>query len=57
MEERVTITDIAHKSGVSLATVSLVLNKKPGVAAETRTRVLGAAEELGYPIKSNGLAG
>lgn len=51
MDERVTITDIARKSGVSLATVSLVLNKKPGVSAETRAKVLETAEELGYQIK------
>jgi LacI family transcriptional regulator len=51
MEERVTISTIAQKTSVSLATVSLVLNNKPGVAAETRAKVLEAAEELGYPIK------
>jgi LacI family transcriptional regulator len=53
MEERVTITDIAHKSGVSLATVSLALNNKPGVASGTRIKVLEAAEALGYPPKSS----
>jgi LacI family transcriptional regulator len=57
MKERVTIADIAHKSRVSLATVSLVLNKKPGVAPETRIKVLEAAESLGYPLKSNSAAG
>jgi DNA-binding LacI/PurR family transcriptional regulator len=51
MEERVTISNVAQKSGVSLATVSLVLNNKPGVASETRTRVMEAAESLGYPLK------
>lgn len=51
MDERITITDIAEKSGVSLATVSLVLNKKPGVSTETRVRVLEAAEALGYQGK------
>jgi LacI family transcriptional regulator len=51
MEERVTITDIAEKSGVSPATVSLVLNEKPGVSGETRTRVLETAEKLGYQNK------
>lgn len=53
MDERVTITDIAHESGVSLATVSLVLNKKPGVSTETRTKVFEAAEKLGYQVKPN----
>jgi LacI family transcriptional regulator len=47
----VTITDIARVSGVSPATVSLVLNNKPGVAQETRARVFETAETLGYPIK------
>lgn len=51
MEERVTISDIAQKSGVSLATVSLVLNNKPGVASDTRVRVMETAEALGYPLK------
>lgn len=53
IEERVTITDIAKMSGVSPATVSLVLNNKPGVAQETRARVLETAETLGYPLKPN----
>lgn len=51
MVERVTISNVAQKSGVSLATVSLVLNNRPGVAAETRTKVLEAVEELGYSRK------
>jgi LacI family transcriptional regulator len=47
----VTMTDIAHKAGVSRATVSLVLNEKHaavGIAEETRQRVLRAAADLGY---------
>jgi len=51
MEERVTITNIAQKSGVSLATVSLVLNNKPGVSTDTRARVREAADALGYTPK------
>lgn len=51
MEEKVKISDIARKSGVSTATVSLVLNNKPGVSKQTRTRVLEVAEKLEYPIK------
>lgn len=51
MEDRVTITNVAQRSGVSLSTVSLVLNNKPGVALETRAKVIDAAEELGYPIR------
>lgn len=51
MDDRVTITNVAQRSGVSLSTVSLVLNNKPGVASETRAKVLEAAEELGYPTR------
>lgn len=43
-----TIKDIAHRAEVSLATVSLVLNKKPGVGAATRQRVLKLADEMEY---------
>lgn len=50
MRNKVTISDIARQSGVSVSTVSLVLNNKPGVSQETRARVLQVAEELGYPI-------
>lgn len=44
-----TITDVAKESGVSIATVSNVLNNghKP-VRAETRQRVLNAARRLNY---------
>lgn len=47
---RVTMTDIARAAGCSQATVSVVLNKAPGVkiAASTRARVIEAARELGY---------
>lgn len=45
---RITMAEIAERSGVSLATVSLVLRDKPGVGADTRQRVLEVARELGY---------
>lgn len=45
------ISDIARQSGVSISTVSLVLNNKPGISEETRARVLEAAEKLEYPLK------
>ncbi|WP_017557053.1 LacI family DNA-binding transcriptional regulator [Nocardiopsis baichengensis] len=42
------LTDIARHAGVSEATVSRVLNDKPGVGAETRRAVLTALDVLGY---------
>ena len=45
---RVTLTDVARHCGVSRATVSLVLNESPLVAAKTRDRVHQAMVELGY---------
>jgi len=51
MKRKVKISDIARQSGVSLSTVSLALNNKPGVSQETRSRVLEAAAALEYPIK------
>jgi len=44
----VTLKDVAQKAGVSEATVSLVLNDRPGVNPKTRARVLALAHELGY---------
>lgn len=52
MHERITVRDIARMSGVSLATVSLVVNGKEGVSDETRRRVLAVVEELGYQRRS-----
>ncbi|MBN1810580.1 MAG: LacI family DNA-binding transcriptional regulator [Anaerolineae bacterium] len=51
---RVTLSEIAEQSGVSLSTVSLVLRDKPGVGTVTRQRVLGIAKELGY-FPKNGI--
>lgn len=45
---KVTIADVARASGVSPATVSLVLRNKTGISTETRQRVLDAAQTLGY---------
>jgi DNA-binding LacI/PurR family transcriptional regulator len=45
---RVTLVDVARHCGVSRATVSLVLNDSPLVAAKTRDRVRQAMSELGY---------
>lgn len=43
-----TIKDIAQEARVSRATVSLALNGKPGVASDTRRRILGIANRLNY---------
>lgn len=42
------LSDIAGQASVSEATVSRVLNGKPGVADTTRQRVLAALDILGY---------
>ncbi|MBQ4332381.1 MAG: LacI family DNA-binding transcriptional regulator [Clostridia bacterium] len=42
------IYDIAEKCGVSIATVSRVLNNNPNVSAATRARVLAVMEEENY---------
>ena len=44
----VTIKDIAKKLNLSPATVSLSLNGRPGVNAQTRESVLSLAQELNY---------
>ncbi len=43
-----TISDVARLSGISVATVSRVINNKPHVSEAKRERVLAAMEELGY---------
>jgi LacI family transcriptional regulator len=43
-----TIKDVAKKSGVSIATVSLVVNNNPRISAETKKKVLKAIKTLNY---------
>lgn len=43
-----TIYDISNKAGVSIATVSRVLNDSPKVSVKTKARVLQVIEECGY---------
>ncbi|MGP0585425.1 LacI family DNA-binding transcriptional regulator [Paenibacillus timonensis] len=43
-----TIKDVARLAGVSVATVSRVLNDLPGYSEETRKNVLASVDELGY---------
>mgnify|MGYP001143307733 CR=1 FL=1 len=45
---------VARAAGVSPATVSYALNGKGGVSVETRRRIIGVANELGFrPRKSS----
>jgi DNA-binding LacI/PurR family transcriptional regulator len=50
-KKRPTMADVAEAAGVSVSTVSLVLNDKPGISAEVRTVVLKAVDELGYRVR------
>jgi DNA-binding LacI/PurR family transcriptional regulator len=47
-KRRFTIKDIAQQSGVSLSTVSLVLNGNPRISKATRDRVRKTMARLGY---------
>ena len=50
VRKQVSVRDVAREAGVSPATVSYILNDTPGLSftAETRQRVLAAAEKLHY---------
>jgi LacI family transcriptional regulator len=48
MKKKPTIRDVAKAAGVSVATVSRILNEKPDVSEDTRQHVLGMIDELGY---------
>ena len=54
LKDRVTIYEVAKASGVSLATVSRVINKRGNVTDATRKKVEATIERLGY--KPSGLA-
>ncbi|MFZ6027145.1 MAG: LacI family DNA-binding transcriptional regulator [Chloroflexota bacterium] len=45
---RPTLADVAREAGVSLMTVSRVVNHKDGVGAETRAHIESIIERLGY---------
>ncbi|MFT4254089.1 MAG: LacI family DNA-binding transcriptional regulator, partial [Caulobacter sp.] len=59
MNAKVTIHDVARLSGVSIKTVSRVLNREPNVKADTRDRVQEAVAALNYRpnISARSLAG
>ena len=48
----ITINDVARVAGVSVSTVSRILNDKPDVSTRTRKRVLSIIEQLGYAPNS-----
>ncbi len=48
VSHRPTIRDVAERAGVSIATVSRVLNDRADVSAETRDRVREVARAVGY---------
>jgi LacI family transcriptional regulator len=54
-----TIIDVAHRAGVSIKTVSRVMNKEPTVHADTRARVQEAVTALNYrpQLSARSLAG
>ena len=51
--KEISIQQVAEAAGVSIATVSRVLNNKSGVKSDTHDKVFHAIKELGYQIKEN----
>jgi len=51
-----TISDVAHLAGVSAGTVSKALNGRGTLRAETRRRVVAAAEQLGFQPNRTAIA-
>ncbi len=58
-KQTVNMTDVARRSGVSIASVSRALRGEPGVSPATRDRILSAARELSYVVspEASGLSG
>ena len=56
--QHITITDVAEQAGVSIQTVSRVINNRPEVSPETRQRIQATINELGYQpfVNARGLA-
>lgn len=51
--KKVTIKDVAKHAGVSIGTVSKVLNNKDYVSAELKQKVRDAIEQLNYQVNAN----
>lgn len=51
-----TMRDVARQAGVSVATVSYVINNTKTVSPATRSRIVAAMDELGYRRNAIGLA-
>ncbi len=56
MAGKPTIADVARAAGVSKGLVSFALNDRPGVAADTKRRILAVADELGFRPSLQGRA-
>ena len=52
-KKKVTLKDIAARTGLSVNTVSRVLNKKPYYTKEVEEKVTTACKELGYIVDMN----
>jgi LacI family transcriptional regulator, xylobiose transport system transcriptional regulator len=52
--DRVTLAEVATEAGVSLATISKVLNGRTDVSSATRTRVEGLLADHGYERRNTG---
>ncbi len=56
MTPRPTITDVARAAGVSKGAVSFAFNNRPGLAPETRDRILETARAMGWSPSSRARA-
>lgn len=59
MAKRITIKDVAARSGVAISSVSSALNDRPGVSEATRKKIIEAAQELGFvpSLRAKSLSG
>ena len=48
LKAHVTIADVAEKAGVSMMTVSRVVNNKDGIHEQTRQHIISVMDQLGY---------